>query len=123
MTPTPPPVHPPYAGLDCVKAFLRDIQTAPVWSCRHLAAKPGLSGIRQMCRPDAAQCLLCAALDLSGACFDACHCCGTEGGPFTTVRFAVSRDHIACAAVLCGLCLSLLPPGVGRVLPVTGSAR
>ncbi|WP_299957467.1 hypothetical protein [uncultured Modestobacter sp.] len=122
MTPTPPDVHRPYRDADCVAAFREAIHQPPAWSCSHLAAQPGTPGLRLMCAPDAVQCLLCAALDSSPACFDACMCCGTEGGALTTVRFAVSTDRISCAAVLCQLCMSLVPPGVGSVLPVAGSA-
>lgn len=114
----------PYPDTDCVRQFLADIDGPPELLCVHLAALPGLWGLRQMCAPERAACLLCSVLGLDRPCLG-CHCCGAsteEAGPLTPVTFGTSRDNIVCGASLCPLCISLVPPGVGTVLPVTGSA-
>jgi hypothetical protein len=97
----------PYAGRDCVAAFLEDMETAPLFQCEHLAEFPHLIGAREMCAPNVVRCFACAALDLSDLAY-ACHCCGTPE-PTATLLLAVSTTGVRCSASLCGLCLSLVP--------------
>ncbi len=111
----------PYGSEDCVRQFLADIDGPPELVCVHLALLPGLRGLRQMCAPERAACLLCSVMGLDRPCVG-CHCCGSTEGPLRAVTFGTSQTNVVCGASLCGICLSLVPPGIGTVVPVTGSA-
>jgi len=125
MTADPPSDQPlPYQGLDPVAEFLRAIDSAPDWACLHLVTRPGTPGVRQMCAPERAACLACATAVFPWPCAG-CHGCGiseADAGSLSVVTFGVTRNRIVCGAVLCALCLSLVPQGVGRVHAVPGAA-
>lgn len=98
----------PYADEDCVAAFLLETQAAPLWQCVHLAEFPQLGAARFMHQPEAIVCVVCAEADDSPLA-RGCHCCGVHE-PCKTVLLAVSTSGVRCAASLCRLCLSLVPP-------------